>query len=71
MPAVPKPFIPEKAYLEEERKAIHKSEYYKGEIFAMAGAGRSHHKITASLIVALGNFLFKKECAIFPSDLRV
>jgi Uma2 family endonuclease len=71
MPAIPKSYISEKTYLEEERKSTHKSEYYKGEIFAMAGAGRSHNKITASLIVALGNYLSKKECAIFPSDLRV
>jgi Uma2 family endonuclease len=36
-------------YLSLERKAEVKSEFFKGEIFAMAGATRSHNIITGNL----------------------
>lgn len=71
MATSPKIFISEAEYLEEERKALNKSEYYKGEIFSMAGASKYHNKITASVIIALGSHLSVKGCSIFPSDLRV
>lgn len=71
MPAIPKTLISEKSYLEQERNAEHKSEYYKGEVFAMAGATKEHNKIVASIIVAVGQFLKGKKCSYFPSDLRV
>jgi hypothetical protein len=32
----------EAEYLEQERRADHKSEFYQGEVFAMAGASRWH-----------------------------
>ena len=71
MSAIPKILISEKAYLDEERKALNKSEYYKGEIFAMAGASKEHNKIVASIISAIGQQLNGKNCSFFPSDLRV
>lgn len=71
MSVVPKIYISEEAYLLEERKALEKSEYYKGEVFAMSGASKEHNKIVASLIVAIGEHLKKKDCSFFPSDLRV
>lgn len=71
MPAIPKTFVSEVAYLEEERKALNKSEYYKGEIFAMAGATKEHNKIVASIILAIGQNLNGKSCSFFPSDLRI
>jgi Uma2 family endonuclease len=71
MSAIPKTFISEETYLEEERKALNKSEYYKGEIFAMAGATKAHNKIVASIISAVGQYLKGKNCSFFPSDLRV
>jgi Uma2 family endonuclease len=71
MSAIPKTFISEESYLEEERKALNKSEYYKGEIFAMAGATTNHNAIVASLIGELYAFLKGKSCKVYPSDLRV
>lgn len=71
MSAIPKILISEKTYLDEERKALNKSEYYKGEIFAMAGASKEHNKIVASIISAIGQQLNGKNCSFFPSDLRV
>lgn len=71
MSAIAKTFISEKEYLNEERKALNKSEYYKGEIFAMAGATKVHNRIVASVISAIGQFLKKGDCHYYPSDLRV
>ncbi len=71
MPAIAKTLISESAYLEEERKALKKSEYYKGEIFAMAGATINHNAIVGALVGELYGFLKGKSCTVFPSDLRV
>lgn len=68
---IPKIKITEQEYLKQEREAEHKSEFYKGEIFAMAGATKEHNKIVASLIIEIGSHLKGKGCLIFPSDLRL
>ncbi len=71
MSAIAKSIISEVEYLELERKAPTKSEYYKGEIFAMAGATKEHNKIVAAIIGAISQHLKGKKCSYFPSDLRV
>jgi hypothetical protein len=46
------PFLTPEQYLEIERKAERKSEYWNGEMFAMAGATEPHNLVasnTASL----------------------
>jgi len=68
---LPKIKTSEEEYLDQERKAEHKSEFYNGEIFAMAGATKEHNKIVASLIFQIGLHLKGKGCAFFPSDLRL
>ena len=68
---LPKIKISEEEYLDQERKAEHKSEFYKGEIFAMAGATKEHNKIVASIVAEIYGFLRSKGCSIFPSDLRL
>ncbi len=68
---LPKIKITEEEYLEQERQAEYKSEFYKGEIFAMAGATKEHNKIVASIVAEAYNFLRDKDCSIFPSDLRM
>ena len=71
MTAIQKPYLSEKDYLEEERKASFKSEYYKGEVFAMSGATKEHNKITAAVIGELYGHLKNKACSVMPSDIRV
>jgi Uma2 family endonuclease len=71
MAAIPKTSVSQEEYLELERKAPSKSEYYNGEIFAMAGASREHNAIVASILGELYSFLKEKSCIIYPSDLRV
>ncbi|MCP1386463.1 Uma2 family endonuclease [Runella salmonicolor] len=63
-------FTPEQ-YLEMERKAVYKSEYFRGEIFAMAGAKPRHNRITGNLNILIGSHLWKKRCQVFGSDQRV
>ena len=36
-------------YLQFEKESLHKHEYFKGEIFAMAGAGARHNVIFSNL----------------------
>ena len=64
-------FLTEEEYLEYERKAETKSEYYRGELFAMAGAKATHNIILSSLLGILYNEFKKKPCTVFPSDMRV
>jgi len=71
MPIPPKTFVTPEEYLELERKAEHKSEYYNGEIFAMAGASRRHNAIAMQLYGLIGPHLRGKKCRAYPSDMRV
>lgn len=74
MSAVPKKtYLSPEEYLAQERLAPYKSEYYQGEIFAMAGTSFKHNQIVSNLIVAL-TLIFRKKgknCRTLPSDLRV
>ena len=65
-----KNYISPEEYLATERKATSKSEYYQGEVFALAGAGHNHNIITANLI-GLFYGLKKKGCQVYPSDMRL
>ncbi|MCI0493714.1 Uma2 family endonuclease [candidate division KSB1 bacterium] len=58
-------------YLELEEAAEYKSEYYKGEIFAMAGGSSNHNRIALNLASHLNIGLMNTKCQAFISDLRV
>ena len=58
----PKTFVTPEEYLELERKAEHKSEYYNGEIFAMSGVTRRHDAIAVQLLYLIGQHLRGKRC---------
>jgi Uma2 family endonuclease len=64
-------YLSEEEYLEQERKAPFKSEYYKGEVFAMAGAKRKHNAIVTALVSGLYPILKDNPCEVYPSDMRV
>jgi Uma2 family endonuclease len=72
MTAIPK-YYSQEEYLDIERRALHKSEYYQGEIFAMAGDSLNHNRIVSNTIFAIRDSLRKKgkTCEVFPSDLRI
>ncbi len=58
-------------YLSIERKATTKSEYVRGEVFAMAGASLIHNQIATNLIRELSNQLKERECDVLGSDMKV
>lgn len=64
-------FVTPQEYLQRERKAETKSEYYDGVIVAMSGASWEHNLITAELTRLIGNGLEGKSCVVTASDLRV
>jgi Uma2 family endonuclease len=65
-----KHYTPEE-YLALERQAQCKSEYYAGEIFAMAGASRWHNLIVTNVLRELSLQLKGRPCTTYPSDMRV
>ena len=69
--ANPEQRLSEARYLEIERAADFKSEFYDGEMFAMAGETRDHSLIASNLVRELGNRLGNRPCVVFNSDLRV
>lgn len=71
MATVPGNYISPEEYLERERKAETRSEYVRGEIFAMAGASIRHGRIISNLIRELGNRLVEGPCEVFSTDLRL
>ena len=71
MSTQPKTFLTPEHYLAIEREAEYKSEYYQGEMFAMAGAGWVHNLLVANLIAGLHPQLRSRPCRVCPSDMRV
>src|SRR2546422_1174815 len=71
MSMLPKTHLTPEEYLEIERNAERKSEYYAGEMFATAGASEEHGLISANLLVLLHTQLRRSPCRPFISDLRV
>ncbi|HEY3740921.1 MAG TPA: Uma2 family endonuclease [Bryobacteraceae bacterium] len=58
-------------YLAIEREAEYKSEYYKGEMFAMAGGSFEHNVLSARIIALLINRLSGRDCHVCTSDMKV
>ena len=58
-------------YLTQERAASYRSEFFNGEMFAMAGGSLNHSRIAKNVIRQLGNQLATSPCEPFTSDLRV
>ena len=72
MTAVPKKkFYTEAEYLALERAAEYKSEFYDGEIFAMAGASLPHNRVKENLSGEIYGRLKGTRCESFSSDMRV
>lgn len=63
-------YTPEE-YLTLERQAPTKSEYHRGNMYAMSGASRWHNLIVANVVGALRPQLKGRPRVTFPSDMRV
>ena len=71
MSAVPKPFLTPQEYLARERQAETKSEYLRGEVFAMSGASRGHNLIATNVAGELRQRLRERDCEVYQGDMRV
>ena len=71
MSTLPKTFLTPEQYLEIERKAEFRSEYYNGEMFAMAGASGAHNLICTNLVIEIGAQLRRRSCFTFSHDMRM
>ncbi|BCX02566.1 MAG: hypothetical protein KatS3mg053_0504 [Candidatus Roseilinea sp.] len=63
-------FTPEE-YLAQEEVAQTKSEFFRGEIFAMAGGTPDHNTMSANTIAALARALYAHPCRTFTSHQRI
>ncbi|GAB2767737.1 Uma2 family endonuclease [Rhabdobacter roseus] len=71
MTVQPQKYYTAAEYLELEREADYKSEYFQGEIFAMAGVGHNHNRIVENLSIEVGTFFKGKSCRTYSSDQRI
>ncbi len=71
MSTLSNPFLSPEQYLEIERKAEQKSEYYNGEMFAMSGVSRRHDRINVQLTSLIALHLRGKRCEAFSANMRV
>ena len=58
-------------YLRIERAATYRSEYFRGEMFAMAGGSPKHSLIKMNIAGELRNRLKGRPCVAYDSDLRI
>ncbi len=65
------PSLTPEQYLEIERAAEFKSEYYDGRMYAMSGASYPHALIIGGLAGKLSAALEQGPCAVITNDLRL
>ncbi|MEI7553966.1 Uma2 family endonuclease [Candidatus Chlorohelix sp.] len=58
-------------YLSLEKQSLEKHEYYKGNIYLMAGGTPNHSLISSNLNRVLGNALEDRPCRVYTSDLQI
>ena len=66
-----KPYLTPEEYLTLERQAETKSDYWDGEMYAMAGASEAHILIVTNLVSGLGPQLRGQPCKVYSNDMRV
>lgn len=66
-----KPFLTPEQYLEIERAAESKSEYFHGEMFALSGGSLNHARLVRNLSASLHSQLRGRRCEVAASDLRL
>jgi len=71
MSSVPKTLLTPQEYLARERTAEFKCEFYRGEMFAMAGASWEHTLVKDNTAREAGQQLKEGPCRVLTSDLRV
>ena len=67
MSTEPKTFITEEQYLEIERQAEYKSEYFRGEVFAMSGGRAAHNQLGPRFLALMYVALDSRTCLLFQA----
>jgi Uma2 family endonuclease len=60
-----------KEYVEHERHAAEKSEFFDGELFAMTGGSANHSLIATNFTAEVGNALRQRDCRVYSGGLRI
>ena len=71
MATVPKPRLTPERYLAIERAAEFRSEFFRGEMFAMVGASRKHNLIASNVSRRISEQFDGRLCEVYQSDMRV
>ena len=71
MSAIPESRYTIEEYLARERVAPHKSEYYRGQIFAMSGGTPRHNTTAGNIFASLRGRLRGTPCRPYNSDQRI
>ena len=71
MSATPQPRLTPEQYLELERAAEFRSEYYGGFMYAMSGGSMPHALVINGVAVELSNALRDRACLVMTSDMRI
>ncbi|HLF83648.1 MAG TPA: Uma2 family endonuclease [Blastocatellia bacterium] len=71
MASHPKDLLTPEEYLAIERRSEFKSEYFDGEMFAMAGGSKRHNLVAGNINRILGTQLLERDCNVYNSDMRV
>lgn len=64
-------YVSPEAYLQMERDAENKNEYFNGEIFAMTGASFNHNLIAVNITSSLHGALRDSPCYVLSSDMKI
>ncbi|MDQ2711682.1 MAG: Uma2 family endonuclease [Acidobacteriota bacterium] len=67
MASQPAHVYPLDEYLQQERRADSRSEYFEGEVFAVSGGTGRHSELSARMIMLLG----RGPCRVFDSNLKI
>src|SRR6202165_5139636 len=71
MSAQAQPRLTPEQYLQAERAAETRSEYYNSHVYAMSGGSYQHFQIIGNLTGELHAALKKRSCSVGASDLRL
>jgi len=64
-------YLTPEEYLAMEETAEYRSDYYKGDIFALAGGSINHNRIIRNLATKLDQALSNTSCEAFINDIKI
>jgi Uma2 family endonuclease len=71
MSSQPKTFLTPEEYLELDRKAERKSEYWAGKMYGMSGARAAHNVVMVNASAEIRQAIRHRACTSFSNDMRV